>query len=102
MCPTRIIFAFSSKISGANSARVSCTLHGPVFDPAKFSGFSPTVRLSSARTRRLELVLEAWLQLDLEAESPVVTIPLMLQYVEDCLDLDEQGLDLHEQGLLMF
>ena len=57
---------------------------------------------SSARTRRLELVLEAWFQLDLEAESPVVTIPLMLQYVEDCLDLDEQGLDLHEQGLLMF
>jgi hypothetical protein len=45
--PTLIIFGFSIKESGANSAsRMSCLMHGSIFDPAKFSGFSPTVRLA--------------------------------------------------------
>ena len=53
--------------------------------------------LSSARTRRLQQVLEAWLQLVLAAGGPVITIPLMLQYVEDCLDLDVHSLLLSQK-----
>ena len=46
--------------------------------------------LSSARTRRLRLVLEAG--------SPVIMIPMTLQYVVDRRDLDVQGM-LYSQQL---
>jgi hypothetical protein len=41
-----VVSEFSIEISGANPASgMSCLSHGPIFDPAKFLGFSPTVRL---------------------------------------------------------